>query len=70
MPGYIHMSKMIPEDVEITIIALLKTMQAGSTQVYGRLLAVGLVALFQKIGYTYKHSVRIVLILAFVSALL
>jgi hypothetical protein len=43
MPAYIHVCKMIPEDVETTVIALLKTIQVASTQVYGRVLAVGLV---------------------------
>jgi len=42
MPAYVQVTKMIPADVEVVINSIVKTMQAGSIQVYGRLLGTGL----------------------------
>lgn len=59
MPVYIDLSKMIPEDSEISITAIIKTLQAASGQVYGRLLTVGLVVLSNKMGISKDPNANI-----------
>jgi len=69
MPAYVQVTKMIPSDVEATTNGILKTLQAGSTQVYGRLLAVCLTQLCVELGLRYYIAIILVLILAFILAL-
>lgn len=45
MPAYIYVGKMTPTDVETAINSIVKTLQAGSMQCYGRILCIGMTQL-------------------------
>ena len=42
LPAYVNVTKMIPADIEVVVNSIVQTMQAGSSQVIGRLLTVGI----------------------------
>jgi hypothetical protein len=68
MPAYVQVTKMIPSDVEVFINSIVKTLQAGSMQVWGRLLGTGLIVIFEQFRHIDKmHSCIIVMLIAMAS---